>query len=62
VPPNPGNGFWQRAEQEWHHGFGAARFGLVGFDPTTQARSVKASGRWLAGLIRDGVLDPARIP
>ena len=47
---------------EWRHGFGPARFGLIGFDPTTRERSVKASGRWLAEVIRDGVLDPARVP
>jgi len=47
---------------EWRHGFGPARFGLVGFDPHTGARAVKASGRWLAEVIRDGVLDPARVP
>jgi beta-glucosidase/6-phospho-beta-glucosidase/beta-galactosidase len=42
--------------------FPQIRFGLIGFDPATRARSVKASGRWLAEVIRDGVLDPARIP
>jgi beta-glucosidase len=47
---------------EWQHGFSDARFGLVGFDPTTRKRSVKASGRWLAGVIEGGVLDPATIP
>ena len=47
---------------EWRHGFGPAGFGLIGFDPTTGERAVKASGRWLAEVIRDGVLDPDRIP
>lgn len=47
---------------EWHFGFGPERFGLVGFDPETHERSVKASGRWLAEVIRAGTLDPARIP
>lgn len=47
---------------EWHSGFGPERFGLIGFDPVTLARSVKESGRWFAELIRSGVLDPARIP
>lgn len=48
---------------EWHEGFGAdARFGLIGFDPATQQRSVKRSGRWLADVIARGVLDPADIP
>jgi beta-glucosidase len=47
---------------EWRHGFGPAGFGLIGFDPTTCERAVKASGRWLAEVIRDGVLDPDRIP
>jgi beta-glucosidase len=47
---------------EWHHGFSEARFGLVGFDPATRARTVKASGHWLAGVIAAGQLDPAGIP
>jgi beta-glucosidase len=47
---------------EWSFGFGAERFGLVGFDPATQERIVKASGRWLAEVIRKGVLDPAHVP
>jgi beta-glucosidase len=48
---------------EWHSGFApAARFGLIGFDPDTGERRVKESGAWLAGVIRDGVLDPARVP
>jgi beta-glucosidase len=47
---------------EWHYGFGPERFGLVAFDPATQERSVKESGRWFADVIRTGILDPARIP
>jgi len=47
---------------EWVFGFGPERFGLVAFDPATQARTVKPSGRWLAEVIRSGMLDPARIP
>lgn len=47
---------------EWLHGFGPERFGLVGFDPATGARHVKASGRWLADVIAAGALDPAKIP
>ena len=48
---------------EWHEGFGAhARFGLIGFDPETQERSVKRSGRWLAEVISRSVLDPAGVP
>jgi beta-glucosidase len=47
---------------EWTFGFGPERFGLVAFDPATQERTVKASGRWLAGVIQSGMLDPARIP
>jgi beta-glucosidase len=47
---------------EWVFGFGPERFGLVGFDPATQARAVKASGRWLADVIQSGMIDPARIP
>ncbi len=47
---------------EWHHGYSDARFGLIGFDPVTFERSAKASGRWLAGVIAAGRIDPARIP
>jgi beta-glucosidase len=47
---------------EWHFGFGPERFGLIGFHPATQQRSVKESGRWFADLIRSGVLDPSQIP
>lgn len=48
---------------EWLSGFApAVRFGLIGFDPDTQERRVKASGAWLAEVVRGGVLDPARIP
>jgi beta-glucosidase len=48
---------------EWLQGFSPAiRFGLIGFDPATRARSVKASGRWLSEVIGAGALDPGRIP
>ena len=47
---------------EWMHGFGPARFGLVGFDPDTLERRVKASGRWLARVIARGALDPRDLP
>jgi beta-glucosidase len=48
---------------EWLAGFSPeTRFGLIGFDADTQERHVKASGRWLAEVIRTGVLDPARLP
>jgi beta-glucosidase len=47
---------------EWHHGFGAARFGLIGFDPTTLERKPKASAHWLADVIRRGLLDPVDFP
>ncbi|HVN86710.1 MAG TPA: family 1 glycosylhydrolase [Candidatus Binatia bacterium] len=47
---------------EWHHGFGDARFGLIGFDPVSLAREVKRSGRWLARAIAAGRIDPADIP
>ncbi len=47
---------------EWQYGFGPQRFGLIGFDPLTLERRVKASGRWFAEMIRGGVLDPATIP
>jgi beta-glucosidase/6-phospho-beta-glucosidase/beta-galactosidase len=43
---------------EWQHGFGDARFGLIGFDPRSGARRVKDSGRWLARVIAEGRLDP----
>jgi beta-glucosidase len=46
---------------EWHHGFSDARFGLIGFDPASGARSVKASGLWLQGVIRSGRVDPATL-
>jgi len=36
---------------EWAFGY-RMRFGIVGVDRTTQARTVKASGRWLAEVIR----------
>jgi beta-glucosidase len=47
---------------EWQHGFSDARFGLIGFDPESGKRFVKASGRWLANVIDSDVLDPATIP
>lgn len=47
---------------EWIFGFGPERFGLVGFDPATGERTVKASGRWLAEVIHSGMLDPTHIP
>jgi beta-glucosidase len=43
---------------EWLHGFGDARFGLIGFDPRTRERRVKDSGRWLASVIARGRLEP----
>jgi beta-glucosidase len=46
---------------EWHHGFSDARFGLIGFDPATGARHVKASGLWLRDVIRSGRLDPSTV-
>jgi beta-glucosidase len=37
---------------EWAEGYGAgARFGLIGVDFATQARTIKASGRWYRDLI-----------
>ncbi|CUR55588.1 putative beta-glucosidase [metagenome] len=45
---------------EWAEGF-ATRFGLVYVDYETQARTVKASGRWYQGFIRQhatGILTP----
>lgn len=47
---------------EWLAGFSDARFGLVGFDPTTMERTVKDSGRFLQEVIRSGRIDPARFP
>jgi beta-glucosidase len=47
---------------EWLHGFGPARFGLVGFDPQTRARHVKASGRWLSETIARGGFAPGDVP
>jgi beta-glucosidase len=47
---------------EWRHGFGDARFGVIGFDPASLARHVKASGAWLRDVIAAGALDPASIP
>jgi beta-glucosidase len=47
---------------EWQHGFSDARFGLIGFEPESGKRFVKASGLWLANVIDSGVLDPATIP
>jgi beta-glucosidase len=47
---------------EWRHGFGDARFGLIGFDAATLERRVKRSGTWLRDVIAAGRLDPAAIP
>jgi beta-glucosidase len=47
---------------EWTHGFSDARFGLVGFDPATLARSVKRSGAWLRDVIAAGELLPGDVP
>jgi beta-glucosidase len=47
---------------EWRHGFSDARFGLVGFHPTTQARRVKRSGEWLRTVISKGVLELGDVP
>jgi beta-glucosidase len=47
---------------EWRHGFGDARFGLIGFDPATFGRQVKPSGIWLRDVIAAASLDPASIP
>ncbi len=40
---------------EWNEGY-ARRFGLVRCDHQTQQRTIKASGRWYAELIRTGLL------
>ena len=42
---------------EWAFGY-RMRFGLVYVDFDTQARTIKESGRWYAGLIRENCLDP----
>lgn len=44
---------------EWLEGFRpGARFGLIGFDPGTGARRVKASGEWFRRLLAAGRLAP----
>jgi beta-glucosidase len=40
---------------EWAHGF-AKRFGIVHVDYATQARTIKASGRWYAEALRSKVV------
>jgi beta-glucosidase len=47
---------------EWIHGFGPARFGLIGFDPVTRERHVKESGRWLAETIARGGFAAGDVP
>ncbi len=37
---------------EWNHGYGK-RFGLVHVDYASQARTIKRSGRWYAGVTRE---------
>jgi len=47
---------------EWQQGFSQARFGLIGFDPSTGARELKASATWMRRVIAAGRLAPADIP
>jgi beta-glucosidase len=48
---------------EWLEGFAEdKRFGLVGFDPVTGERALKASGAWLRDVIARGALEPGSIP
>lgn len=48
---------------EWLHGYGpSSRFGLIGFDPRTQARHVKPSGLWLRDVIERGGFTPQEVP
>jgi beta-glucosidase len=47
---------------EWAHGFGEARFGLIGFDPDTGERHLKESARWLARVIEQGGFAPGDVP
>jgi beta-glucosidase len=47
---------------EWLHGFSDARFGLIGFDPSSGARRVKRSGDWLRAVIAQRALQPDAIP
>lgn len=44
---------------EWSLGF-EKKFGLIRCDRTTLERTIKASGRWYAGLIKSRTLDGAR--
>jgi beta-glucosidase len=46
---------------EWQHGFSDARFGLIGFDPTTRDRRPKASADWLRRVITTRKLVPSGI-
>jgi beta-glucosidase len=46
---------------EWALGYGM-RFGLVYVDFETQARTVKESGHWFAGVIQENGLDPRAAP
>jgi beta-glucosidase len=41
---------------EWAFGY-RLKFGIVGVDRTTQARTVKTSARWLSDVIRANALD-----
>jgi beta-glucosidase len=43
---------------EWSYGF-SKRFGIVHVDYTTQARTVKDSGRWYADVVRRNALPEA---
>ena len=47
---------------EWHQGFGDARFGLVGFDPVTRARTSKRSALWLRDTIARAGFAPSDVP
>ena len=45
--------YWSALDNfEWNHGYGK-RFGLVHVDYATQARTIKRSGRWYAGVTRE---------
>jgi len=43
---------------EWAHGFGP-KFGLIGVDWKTQARTVRPSARYLGGIAKAGRLEPS---
>ncbi len=47
---------------EWKHGYSDARFGLIGFDPTTGERTPRRAAEFLRRVISDGELRPEHLP